>query len=162
MWHSLPDGVAPPLGASARLWLSKPRRKSVHREGMPTSHSICSPGVRFQLAFELGKQKALRQRGRRNELSLPSASPQPPCCSLVCNFISSVSEGGSPRGCAASARGPTRWSLGSGSPKGEGSCIKACNTAAKSDCLKKTGKRGREREKRRQKKATFFPKNGVS
>lgn len=162
MWHSLPDGVAPPLGASARLWLSKPRRKSVHHEGMPTSHSICSPGVRFQLAFELGKQKALRQRGRRNELSLPSASPQPPGCSLVCNFISGVSKGESLRGCAALAQGPTHWSLGSGSPKGEGSCIKACDTAAKSDCLKKTQGRGRKREKRRQTKVTFFPKNSVS
>lgn len=80
MWHSLPDGAAPPLGASARLWLSKARRKSVHCEGMPTSHCICSPGIRFQLAFELGKQKALRQRGRRGELSLPSASPRSPWC----------------------------------------------------------------------------------
>lgn len=89
MWHSLPDGAAPPLGASARLWLSKARRKSVHCEGMPTSRCICSPGIRFQLAFELGKQKALKQRGRRDELSLPSASPRSPWCSPVCYFGSS-------------------------------------------------------------------------
>lgn len=97
MWHSLPGGAAL-LGASARLWLSKLRRKSEHCKGMPTSHSICSPGVRFQLAFEFGKQKALRQRGRRNELPLPSASRPSPSFSLVYNFINSLGTGGSPAG----------------------------------------------------------------
>ena len=154
MWHSLPDGAAPPLGASARLWLSKARRKSVHCEGMPTSHCICSPGIRFQLAFELGKQKALRQRGRRDELSLPSAPHGlPGAAQLVISVAVGVKGVPASWGC-----GPSLQSSCGGFPKGEGSGSKACLTELRATAWKRHTRTHTEK----QSKATFFPRNVVS
>lgn len=86
--------------ASAWLWLSELQRKSVHCKGMPTSHSVCSPGVRFQLHLSLESKRLWDREGGGMSFPLPSASRLSPSCSLVYNSINSLSKGGSPQGCA--------------------------------------------------------------
>lgn len=73
MWHSLPDGVTPLLSLSVALALQAAEEISALQGHAHVSQCVQSRR-QISAAFEFGKQKALRQRGRRNELPLPSAS----------------------------------------------------------------------------------------
>jgi len=116
---------------------------------MPTSHCACSPGVGFQRAFKLGKQKALRQRGRRNELPLPSASQLFFSRSLVYNFMISSSKGGVPAGVRLPAPQPRVRRLrssSSGFPEGNGSFLKCVLLKPRATAWGERGKRDGEKQ----------------
>lgn len=92
MWHSgLMETIL--CRASARLWLCGLEESAALRGHAHVSLGV-QPRRRISAVFRLGKQRAWRQRGRRKELPLPSASGPSPSCRLVYNFINSLSTRG--------------------------------------------------------------------